>query len=133
MVRLAAAMGVREGRSPPLDECVRVCVRTSRAHTLHTFYAYFSAEPRRNYASRCSKVRRAHFAYFAYSFQNSLRVVVGGRCRQCVRAHLCLIYIFLSIFKKSMQSMLSMQKLAGVRRGGLWRCILFRGRSRQSM
>ena len=55
--------------------CVRVCVREHLGvHTLHTFFAYFSTEARRHSASLCVITQRAHFAYFAHFFPNSLGV-----------------------------------------------------------
>ena len=50
-------------------------------------------------------------------------VVVGVHCIHFMCSSLLLIS--LSMFKKSMKSMQSMQQQAGVRRGGFWRCILF--------
>ena len=50
-------------------------------------------------------------------------VVVGVHCIHFMCSSLLLIS--LSMFKKSMKSMQSMQEQAGVRCGGFWRCILF--------
>jgi hypothetical protein len=69
-------------------------------------------------------MQRAHFAYFAYFFPNSLGVVVA--CAASIRAPTfsSSLYIPLNV-KKSMKSMQSMQEPVGLRHNGFWRCILF--------
>ena len=62
---------------PEASSCV--CVREHLGvHTLHTLFAYFSTAARRHSASLslslCIIIQRAHFAYFAHFFPNSLGV-----------------------------------------------------------